>query len=145
MLRALRAFFPALLFTYLVASLLATQSVMQRLRELGVEISLQTQLQASWHDLLGMASSYLLLLLVTFAIALPVAAGLVRLFRAHRTVLFVLAGFTGVLALHLTLSAVLSITPIAAARTWPGLLGQCLAGAAGAWLYVRLSSGTGPR
>lgn len=139
MLRVLKAFFPALLLTYLLASLLATHSAMQSLRELGVAVPLAVQLQASWHDLLGMASSYLLLILVAFVIALPAAAGFFRLLGRMRPLLFLLAGFMAILAMHLLLSGILNVTPVAAARSLPGLLGQCLAGALGALAYCQLS------
>lgn len=141
MLRVLKAFFPALLLAYVVASVLATASVMDSLRGMGVEVTAHTQLQATWHDLLGMSTSYLLLILVAFVIALPVAALLSKQLGGWRLPLFLLAGAVALLALHLLLSAVMQVTPVAAARTAAGLAGQCLAGALGAGLYALLSRG----
>ena len=139
MLRVLKAFFPSLLFTYAVASVLATASVMASLRGMGVEVDTATQLQATWHDLLGMATSYLLMILAAFAVALPVAAALVKLVGGWRLPLFLLAGAVALLVLHWLLSLALQVTPVAAARTPLGLAGQCAAGALGAGLYALLS------
>ena len=142
MLRVLKAFFPALLLTYVVAAVLATSSVMSSLRGMGVEVSAATQMQATWHDLLGMAPSYLLLILAAFVIALPVAALLSRRLGGWRLPLFALAGAVAMLALHQLMHALLLITPVAVARTPLGLLGQCLAGALGGLMYALLSRRT---
>ncbi|MBN7799137.1 hypothetical protein [Parahaliea mediterranea] len=139
MLRVLKAFFPSLLLTYVVASVLATASVMSSLRGMGVDVGVATQLQATWHDLLGMSSSYLLMILVAFVLALPVAALLVRLAGGWRLPLFLLAGAVALLVLHWLLSLTLQVTPVAAARTPLGLAGQCVAGALGTGLYALLS------
>ena len=75
MLRVLRAFFPAVFAAYVLASLLATQVVLQDLVAMGVEVDFETRLRASLHDLLGLASTYLLLVffytLQTLLLLLP--------------------------------------------------------------------------
>ena len=86
-----------------------------------------------------MASSYLVLILVAFILGMPAAAGLNRLLPGHRALLFTLAGFVAIVALHLIMKAALGITAIAVTRTLPGLLGQGLAGAVGGYCYYRLS------
>jgi hypothetical protein len=139
MLRVLKAFFPALLVTYVLAVVLATASAMSSLRGMGVEVPALTQVQATWHDLLGMASTYLLLILLALVIALPVAALLSRPLAAWRPLLFMLAGAVAMLVMHMLLEAVLLVTPVAATRTPGGLLGQCLAGALGGLVYALLS------
>lgn len=141
MIRVLKAFFPAVIAAYVIGCLLATQVVLGNLADMGVDISLTTRLQASLHDLLGM-SAYLLLILVAFVIAMPVAAGLVRihLVPGTRVFWFTLAGFAALVALHLIMRQVLGLYPVAAAREPLGLLLQGLAGAVGGFLYSFISS-----
>lgn len=139
MLRVLKAFFPAVLATYVVASILATWSVMASLREMGVAVDTLTQLQATWHDILGMSSSYLLLIVLALLLAFPVASFLCRYIGRARLLLFVAAGVAALLCLHWLLGLSFKITLLAAAREPVGLLGQCLAGALGGWLYHLLS------
>jgi len=88
---------------------------------------------------MGMASSYLLLLLVAFVFGLPVAAGLTRLLPGQRALLFALAGFVAVVALHLIMKAVLGVSGIAVTRTAAGLIGQGAAGAVGGYCYHLLT------
>ena len=138
MIRVLSGFFPAVIVAYVIGSLLATQVVLANLASMGVDISLATRLDASLHDLLGMSTSYLLLILVAFIIALPVAAGLSKWLGA-RALWFTLAGFVALVMLHVIMRQVLGVWPIAAAREWPGLLMQGGAGAVGGFLYSYIS------
>lgn len=134
-----KAFFSAVLFTYVLASVLSTQIVLGSLQGMGVDVSGMIRLSTTFHDLLGLTSSYLLLIFVAFIVGLPVAAGLTKLMPSHRLALFVLAGFVAIVALHLIMKAVLGLSGIAATRTMAGLLSQGVAGAAGGYLYCRLS------
>ena len=138
--RVLKAWFPAVVLTYVVASVLTTVSVLGHLNTMGAPVSATHYFSVSWHDLLGLSSSYLPLIIIAFVLALPVAAGLTRLWPAQRLLLFTLAGFVAIVALHMTMKAVLGVTGIAAARTMGGLMLQGLAGAAGGYLYGRLSA-----
>ena len=140
MVRVVKAFLPAVVVAYLLASILFTQTILATVQSFGLEVSFVQRLAATWHDIVGMASSYLLLLLVTFLIALPVAAGLTRILPSRRALLFTLAGFIAVVALHVIMKAVLGISGIAVTRTLAGLIGQGLAGALGGYVYQRLSS-----
>lgn len=139
MLRVLKAFFPAVLLTYVLASILSTQFTLGNLEGMGVDVSGAVRLSTTFHDLVGLTSSYLVLILVAFVLGLPVAAGLTKFMPSHRLVLFVLAGFVAIVALHLIMKAALGLSGIAATRTMAGLLAQGVAGAAGGFLYFRLS------
>jgi hypothetical protein len=141
MIRVLKAFFPAVIVAYILGCLFATQVVLANLAAMGVEVSLATRAQASLHDLLGM-TAYLLLILAAFVIAMPVAAGLVRVhvLPGTRVFWFTLAGFVALVAVHLIMRQVLGLYPVAAAREWGGLLLQGLAGAVGGFLYSVISS-----
>ena len=137
--RVLKAFFPAVLLTYVLASVFSTQLILGNLQSMGAEVGAMVRISTTFHDLVGLSSSYLVLILVAFAIGLPVAAGLTKLMPSHRLVLFVLAGFVAIVSLHLIMKAALGLSGIAATRTLVGLLAQGVAGAIGAYLYVHLS------
>ena|SRR6056297_1160255 len=131
MLRALKAFLPALLVTYVLASVAATQLVLSQVASMGIAVSLADRASASVHDVVGLATSYLPLIALALLLALPVAAGLSRLLPGHRALLYSLAGFVALVALHLIMKAVLGVSGIAATRTLPGLLSQGAAGVIG--------------
>ena len=125
--------------TYAIAATLATQSVLARLSEMGIPISLGQRFSTTIQDIIGMGSMFLPLVAFSLLIAFVVAAILTRWLRPWRTTLFILAGAAGLLALHIVLEAMLGITPVAAARTISGLLMQGVAGAFGGWLFVRMN------
>jgi hypothetical protein len=138
MIRTLTAFLAAVLATYVIAAFAATQSVMNALQALGAPVTVGVRLDAAWHDLLGMASSYLPIIAVALLIAFPVAALAGRWLPRFRLIAYPLAGAVAVLAVHLILQQLFSITPVAAARTTGGLLLQVLCGAVGGWVFVRV-------
>jgi len=139
MLRIMKAFFPAVLACYVVASFLVTQFNLASLQALGIEIPLSSRLEATVHDLLGLASTYLVLILLGFILALSLASALVRLMPRWRAILYTLAGATALLALHTILELLLGLNGIAAVRTLGGLLAQGVAGAIGGFVFHRLS------
>ena len=139
MLRLLKAFVPAVLLAYFLASVLVTQANLAAVQSMGLEVSTGLRLDTTVRDMVGMASSYLILILVSFTLALPVAAGLTRLLPDQRALLFTLAGFVAIVALHLIMKAALGLSGIAPTRTMVGLLSQGLAGAVGGYCYHVLS------
>ena len=143
MLHVLKAFVPAVLLAYLLASVLVTQANLAALQSMGIEIGTGVRLDTTIKDMLGMASSYLILILVGFTLAFPVAAGLTRLLPSQRALFFCLAGFVAIVALHLIMQAVLGLSAIAPTRTLIGLLGQGFAGALGGYCYHALSRNRG--
>jgi hypothetical protein len=133
--RAIIVFFPAVLISYCIASVLATQVILGELTAMGMPVTLDDRFRASFHDLRGLLASYLPLLLIAFALAFPVAALLGRWRPGWRFLLFPIAGAVAVVALHLIMKAVLGLNGIAAVRELPGLLSQMLAGWACGYLY----------
>lgn len=139
MLRVLRAFFPSVILTYVIAVFNGTQGVLNNIAAMGVPVSMNDRLGAVLHDLIGMTASYLPLITVALLIAFLVTGQLLRWFGWPRSPLYALAGFVAIIALHLIMDAVLGLVGIAAARTLLGLLFQALAGALGGWLFAALS------
>ena len=138
MVNTLKAFFPAVIFAYVLASGLATQFNLAAIAALGMEVPLADRAWATFHDMVGMSSSYLILLLIAYTLSLPVAGWLSRKLSASRFLIFALAGFVALVALHLLMKAALGVSGIAATRTVLGLLSQGLAGALGGLAYVWL-------
>lgn len=139
MLRVLKAYITAVFIVYLLASVAATQVVLAQVAAMGVAVSLVDRLSASLHDLLGLGSSYLVLIAAAFGLALPVAAGLCRLLPRQRALLYIVAGFMAIVALHMIMKAVLGVSGIAATRSVAGLFSQGAAGAAGGLCFHALT------
>jgi hypothetical protein len=139
MARVLKAFFPAVLLAYILASIMFTQTILAAVQSMGLDVSMGIRLGTTFDDMIGMTSSYLLLIFLAFILGLPVAAGLTRLLPSQRALLFSLAGFVAIVALHLIMKAVLGISAIASTRALAGLLLQGLAGAVGGYCYHLLS------
>ena len=135
MLRGIIAFFPAVIGAYVLGSVLATQVILAKVSSLGLPVTLRDRLHATGHDVLGMATSYLPLMLIAFLVAIPVAVYLGRLLPKKQALLFTLAGIVAVIALHLTMKAVLGLNGVAAVREWHGLMLQGVAGGLGGYLF----------
>ncbi|MBT8078135.1 MAG: hypothetical protein KJO31_06130 [Gammaproteobacteria bacterium] len=138
MIRRILTFLGAALVTYVLAALLASNSALDSIVALGLPISLGQRLSANVHDLLGMATSFLPLVVIALLIAFLVASLAARRLPGLRLPLFALAGAVAIVGIHVTLKLTFDITPIAAARTAGGLLMQGAAGAVGAYLFARL-------
>jgi MFS family permease len=139
----LKAFIPATILAFVLASVLSTQMILANVQAMGLDVSMGVRLNTTFQDLIGMASSYLILITIAFILGLPVAAWLSRRAPSRSALLFTLAGFVAIAVLHLAIQAALSIHPVPVTRTLPGFLGQCLAGAAGGWCYYRLRHNRG--
>ena len=142
MIKVLTAFIPATVVAFILASILSTQMILANVQAMGLDVSMSVRLSTTFQDLLGMASSYLVLITVAFVLALPVAGWLARRAPDRSALLFALAGFVAIAVLHLALQAALNIHPVPVTRTIPGFLGQCLAGAVGGWCFYRLRQRT---
>lgn len=135
MARRVTVFLLAVFVTYVLAASAATQSVLARLREMGIRITLDHNLSATGHDLVGMASSFLPLLALSLLLTFAVTGLIHRKFNGWRVVLFVMAGAVAVISVHAGFKLALGITPVAAARTIGGLLIQAAAGAVGGLVF----------
>lgn len=137
MVRVLSAYLVAVLVAYAAAAVAQTQSMLANLQDMGVDVTLGDRLAATGHDLLGMATLFLPMIAAGFALALPVAAGIIRMLPRWRPVGYALAGGVALLAIHLLLQQAFNITPISAARTALGLTVQALSGALGGWVFLQ--------
>ncbi|MFT6839625.1 MAG: hypothetical protein ACJAWK_000380 [Candidatus Azotimanducaceae bacterium] len=139
MLKVLLGYGAAVLATYAVGVLLISQANLSNVVAMGATVDASIRLEVVWHDLLHMYEIYLPLVAVSFVIALPVAALVIRWQPNLRLVGYVLAGFFGLVAIHVIMKAVLGLSGVAPTRTIMGLLAQGFAGAVGGYLFHRIT------
>lgn len=131
MIRRIAAFVVAALVAFVAASLIHTQIILAGLSDLGADIPLSLRISTSLADLLGLAPSFGVVVVIALLLGLLVAGLARRYVPLPRPLAFAIAG-TGAMATALWLMHLgFDITPIASARTTGGLLMLCLAGALG--------------
>jgi hypothetical protein len=138
------AFSVAVLTTYLIGSVLATQVILARVAAMGLPVTLTDRLYATHHDLAGLARAYLPLLVLALGLALPLAGFLSRPRPKLRGFVYPVAGALAVVATHLVLRSLLGFNALAAVRDWHGLVLQGVAGWLGAYAYL-IASGQARR
>jgi len=92
-LRGVTAYFVAVIAGYLVASAIATVEVLLTVSGFGLTPSFADVLASIWMDWLGMVGSYLPLIALALAIALPVVAKLRRWVGGEPLPWYLAAGF----------------------------------------------------
>lgn len=135
----LAIYLAAVAVSYLLASVTATQSVVSSLAGMGVTLDMGERIAMTLQDISGMAGMFLPMVAFGLLIAFMVAALICRYRGQWRVPLYVIAGATAMVCIHLALNLAFGITPVAIARTTGGLLLQAVAGAAGGYTYVLLS------
>ena len=132
-----------MIIAYLAASITATQAVISSLGGMGVEVGMADRLAMSLRDIGGMAPMFLPMVAFALLVAFMTAALLARWLRRWRLPLYLLAGATGLVCIHLGLHLAFGITPVAIARSGAGLLVQGIAGGVGGLTYLALISEAG--
>lgn len=148
LLTRLAIYLAAVAVTYLLASISATQAVVSSLTGMGIDLDFSERTAMTLSDIAGMAGMFAPMIAFGLLVAFMTTALICRYWRKWRTPLYVIAGATAVVCIHLALNLAFGITPIAIARTLPGLMLQAIAGAAGGFTFVYLSnsfSGNSPK
>jgi hypothetical protein len=143
--RKLGIFLSAVMAAYLLAATAATQHVIARLAEMGVYLDWGERVAMTLRDFAGMSGMFLPLIAFGLLVAFLVTALLCIWLHRWRTPLYVLAGFTALVTLHVAMNLAVGLTPVAIARTSGGLLLQGLAGAVGGFVYAWLNGRIFPR
>jgi hypothetical protein len=130
--------FASALACFVVASLFHTQSVLNRLVDLGINISIAERVRTVFADLQGLAPTYGLILLTGLSIAFFVTSLLLKRFSINPILLYSIAGLVAVGAVLLAMHPIMNITMLGGARGTFGFLSQCLAGALGGLLFGAL-------
>lgn len=133
--RKIIAFLAATALTYVLAVLLVGQFNIAQIVALGYAVTAAERWGVFVHDAVAMLSSYLPLITIALLIAWLFTGQLLNRLVSRSAWLYALAGFTAILVLHLTLTSVFDIHPVAPTRTWLGLLAQAVVGAFGGWFF----------
>lgn len=137
-LRLCTHFLVAVIFAFVLASLLHSQFVMAELTMVGVEISLNDRLSMSLDDLIGLYPTYGIVIAVSFLIAFIVTALILKKLKLSPYILYTLAGGLGLTVALLAMHPILDITLLAGARSTFGFVCQSLAGAIGGGVFAHL-------
>lgn len=138
--RIVGSYLAAVISTYLVGVIFISQGNIANVVAMGFQISIAQRLDAVVHDLTHMTRIYLPLIAVSMLISLPVAAMIIKYAPHLRPIGYILAGITGLIAIHLSIQMTFGISGIAPTRTLIGLLAQGLAGGVGGYLFHLLSA-----
>ncbi|PAU88269.1 hypothetical protein CK507_06860 [Pseudomonas sp. WN033] len=139
-LRVILFYLLAVVVASVLGTLVQTQFNLAALRLIGTDIPVGVWLSTTLADLRGFAPIFALMVAVTLLLALPVAAGLGRIFKPWRGVLFFLAGAVGIkVAFDIADHLLPMPTFIAATRGLAGLLAMMLAVGIGSALFGRLT------
>ncbi|MEM0911824.1 MAG: hypothetical protein AAGJ37_12650 [Pseudomonadota bacterium] len=135
LLHRLGRFSIAWLVAFCLASVLHTQTVLSALTALDIKISITDRLLTVYKDLVGLAPTYGLIILIGLMIAFAVAWLLQKRFSGRATWWFGAAGGVAILAILMAMYPLMNITLLASARTTVGILLQVMAGVCGGLLY----------
>ena len=135
----LAIYLSAVVTTYLMASVMATQSVISSLSGMGVDVSFAERAAMTLQDIGGMAGMFLPMIAFGLLIAFMAAGLICHYWNQWRTPLYIIAGAAALVCVHLALNLAFGITPVAIARTPTGLGLQAIAGAVGGYTYIYLS------
>ncbi|MGC6472753.1 MAG: hypothetical protein ACON4W_07745 [Parvibaculales bacterium] len=139
-LKTIVSFTAGLLVFDILAATVSTQVVLNEIAALGVEISLQTRLSTTLHDILGLLPTFSPIFGLGFLIAFFTAAQLVKRTGLSADTMFAGAGFVSVLVTLVTIEAVFGLTALAAARELAGVVLLSLCGAPAGVVYLRLNT-----
>tara|TARA_B110000914_G_C15369188_1_gene402332 strand:- start:171 stop:644 length:474 start_codon:yes stop_codon:yes gene_type:complete len=137
--RNLCGFLAAVIAAYVLGAIFVSQGNIASIVAMDFDVSVAQRFDAALHDVTNMTDIYLPVIAVSYLISMPVATFLIKYAPQLRTLLYVLAGATGLLVIHLILKLVLGISGIAPTRTLVGLIAQAIAGGVGGYLFHVIS------
>jgi hypothetical protein len=135
----LASYLAAVTVGYLLATITATQSVIHELGGMGVPVGLRDRAAMTLQDIRGLAGMFLPMVAFAYLAAFLSAALLMRWLARWRTAIYVAAGATALVMIHVTLKLAFGLTPVAVARTAGGLALQAVAGGVGGFTYLYLA------
>jgi hypothetical protein len=138
MIRTAAAYAVAVAVAYVVASVAATQFVLNELMAIGVPVPFDVRIEVTRTDLFGNLAIYLPVIAIGLSISF-IAAGLTaRLAPNLRWFVFMVAGATAIAAALVLLEVTQTVPVISGARSALGFAVQCAAGALGGLTFVLL-------
>lgn len=139
MIKKVMGFLIGAAITYVTAVFWVSQFNIAEITALGYSVSFGDRLTTTLHDLGNMISVYFTLIAIALIIAWLFTGLLLSRFIPPSATLYALAGFTGLVAMHVLLKATLGITGVAPTRTLMGLLSQGICGALGGWFFYHIA------
>lgn len=137
--KKLGIYLAAVLTAYLLASTAATQHVVSSLSSMGVHVDFGDRIAMTLGDMAGMAGMFLPLVAFGLLVAFLFTALLCRWLDHWRMPLYLLAGATALIGIHISMNLAFDLTPVASARSPVGVFVQGIAGAAGGFVYLQLN------
>ena len=139
LIRNICSFLAAVIAAYVLGAIFVSQGNIAAIVAMDFDVSVAQRFGAVLHDVTNMTGIYLPVIAVSYLISMPVATFIVKYAPQLRMLLYVLAGATGLVAIHLILKLVLGISGIAPTRTLVGLIAQAIAGGVGGYLFHVIS------
>ena len=136
--KAVFAYFLAVVATTVLGSITATQFVLAELRTMQVAVPFSVRIEPTVHDIVGMRPPFAPIVAGALLVAFLVAALLTRFVPLPDRRWYLVGGFVGIIAALLLVKAMLGGTPIAGARGTLGLVSQGIAGLFGGWVFAKL-------
>jgi len=133
-------FVTAVLGAAVLTSIVSTQLVLADVMSFGLAVSSSDRLQATVHDLIGLALPLLILTGLSFLASFVIAHHAIRIVGGNRIIWYMAAGFTSVPAAMLIIKYFMGGTLLASARTPLGMLLLACCCMAGGWIFGFLSS-----
>jgi len=138
MLKTAVFFVAAVIDAAILTSIVSTQIVLHDIKGFGLEVSFDDRLDATIHDLVGLAAPLLIIIGLGFLVALPTARYASQRLGGRSTWWFLAAGFLSIPATLLIIRFFMGLTVLASARTWTGMFLVACCGMAGASVFVYL-------
>jgi hypothetical protein len=126
------------LVSFTLASIAHTQTVLNRLSELGVALPISTRIETTVIDWLGLATGYLPIILLGLSLGFSIMGFVNRWLRWPHTLVFGIAGAIALFAIHSLMFPIFNVTLIAGARSAFGMSLQIMAGLIGGVIYAHL-------
>jgi len=133
------SYLAAVVAAYVLGAIFISQGNIASVVALNFDVSLAQRFEAALHDVSNMTGIYLPVIAVAYVIALPVAAFIIKYLPKHRMILYIAAGATALVSIHIILKLLLGFSGIAATRSVVGMAAQAIAGGVGGYLFHLIS------
>lgn len=132
-------YFVAVVLAYLLAVIFVSICNMGFLSHMSVSLPLSIQLSVIGQDILGMAPMLLLLVSIALLLAWLFTGQILGRIVGTNVWFYTLAGFVGMVAIHLIPYSIFGVSLVAATRTFIGLFLQGIAGAVAGWFFYQFA------
>lgn len=139
-LKRIGSWLAAVLIVVILAVTLQTQNVIERLVNLGADVSFRDRLSMTAYDISHLGSLYGIFIAIALLIAFLSGGLLYRFTKFGRYIIYCVAGAVAILVMLFAMKqAFFDIHIIAGARDTLGIAFQMLAGGIGGWVFAHLT------